>query len=61
MTTIINITNTMKKLHIIEYNKLAVFLSNFDNTCSMFNEFYIQLSIDIGIYNFRGTPFIMYY
>ena len=34
------------------------FLKDFDKVCEIFDLFIVQLTEDIGIYNFRGSSFI---
>jgi hypothetical protein len=38
---------------------IGIFLMHFDKTCLLFKQFYEELCKDIGIYDFRGKPFIL--
>jgi hypothetical protein len=40
---------------------IRFFLIDYDGMCLMFNQFYIKLATEIGIYDFRGKPFILYF
>jgi len=40
---------------------IGTLLIEYDKTCSIFNEFYIKLATGIGIYDFYGKSFIMFF
>jgi hypothetical protein len=63
LTELMNTTYVYKN-HISKNNSLSKFLirllKDFDLTCELFRTFYIILSENIGIKNFKGVSFVKY-